>query len=198
MTEFSAASSTGSKEGLTVHLERWRLSGAESFGPVYELAERELRAIARQRLAGNWMGGQALTPPELLNELVIRLLEKQPEFTSGKHFLATASLMMRSILIDSARAMCTESRGGGVAAVTYTESASAQDSLTLDLLALDEALRQLEQSSPRAAQAVHLTYFAGMSNTEVSEVLDVSLATVERELKFGRAWVRRALQGQKI
>jgi len=182
--------------GLTRHLHAWRAGDDGAFGPVFKIAERELRAIARKRLLGS--SGQlngSLMPADLLHEAVLKVLQLRPEFESGQHFIATMSLVMRQVLVDMARAAQADRRNAGGVLLTLTDSALGQESATLDLIALDQALTQLEAVDARTAEVMHLTYFAGISNAETAQILATSLATVERDLKFGRAWISRAMRG---
>jgi RNA polymerase sigma factor (TIGR02999 family) len=101
-------------------------------------------------------------------------------------------MQMRAVLVDAARRRSADKRGGGAAHVTLggaAEAAVGDDSL----LELHEALLRLSQRDPRAARVVELTYFGGMRAHEIAPVLEVSDATVERDLAFGRSWLKREL-----
>lgn len=185
----------GYRGRLTQVLSEWHQGDADALGAVFELAERELRSIARQRVLSMNQDRCSVTPADLLQEAMLKVLQSRPEFKNSRHFLATMSLMMRSILVDAVRAAMAQSRGGGGTQVTYTDALGGHDAGSFDLLALDQALRQLEKAHPRTSEIMHLTYFTGMSNFAVAELTEMSVATVERELKFGRAWVNRALDG---
>ena len=77
--------------------------------------------------------------------------------------------------------------------VTFTESLQGEVPMVLDLLALDEALEQLDKLDPRCGKVMHLAFFAGMSREDIAAVLQVSPATIRRDLRFGRAWIEKAL-----
>jgi RNA polymerase sigma factor (TIGR02999 family) len=135
-----------------------------------------------------------LNPTGLVHEALLRLLGGSPDFASRAHFLGVAALHMRSVLVDQARARLAAKRGGGAIKVTldaYAEMAGAHTDL--DLLALDQALEQLAGQDPRAAQVMEMTCFAGMRHDEVATAVGVSVPTVERDLRFARAWLNRAL-----
>jgi RNA polymerase sigma factor (TIGR02999 family) len=110
------------------------------------------------------------------------------------HFLAMASRTMRRVLIDYAKGRAREKRGGGVALTLPSDIAATNAPGSLDdLLALDEALRRLEDVSPRQVRLVECRFFGGLSLEETAEALGVSLATVKRDWLLCRAWLNRAL-----
>jgi RNA polymerase sigma factor (TIGR02999 family) len=100
---------------------------------------------------------------------------------------------MRNVLVDHARAMQAEKRGGGLVQVTLTGMNEEPTENAADLVALDEALQRLETEDPRTGKVIELTYFGGLNRDEVAHVLDISVPTVDRNLRFGRAWLRREL-----
>lgn len=180
---------------LTAHLDDWKSGQPEALGVVYELAEKELRVIARQRLARADGERLAVTPGDLLQEALLKVMQQQPDFNGSGHFMATMSLIMRNILIDAARSRAAAANGGQAGTqLTFTESLSGAESDTTDLIALDEALKALEVQHPRVANTLHLTYFAGLTAQDIADTTDISVATVERDLKFGRAWVIRCMK----
>lgn len=152
----------------------------------------ELRALAARRLGPDAVG-QTLQPTALVHEAYARLVESGARATDRAHFFALAARTMRSVLIDHVRARNSQKRGGGRVRVTLTGSIAASDPAELDLLALDEALRGLAELDERRAKAVELRFFGGLTNAEVSTVLGVSEATVERDLRLAKAWLAREL-----
>ena len=103
------------------------------------------------------------------------------------------ALLMRSVLVDRARARLADKRGGGGVKVTLTESAFGEESVAFDLIALDQALRQLEAHDERGCRILEMTYFGGLDREEIARVMQVSVPTVDRDLKFARAWVNKAM-----
>lgn len=152
----------------------------------------ELRALAARRL-GRDLEGQTLQPTALVHEAWARLVESGATASDRAHFFALAARAMRSVLIDHVRAKAAAKRGGGQVRVTLTGNLASADPSTLDLLALDDALRRLAQLDERRARAVELRFFGGLTNAEVSTVLGISEATVERDLRLAKAWLARAL-----
>ncbi len=175
-------------------LEQWRAGDLQAFERVLKVAMQALQASARQRLREH--GDVTLNAAELLDEAVIRLLDSNTPFASRGHFLATTSLHMRAILVDHARARRAVKRGDGREQVTLSTTllgGLGQDDAAFDILSLDEALTELERQDERASQALHLSCFTGLSRAQIAQVLGVSLATVDRELRFGRAWLSERL-----
>ena len=177
---------------LTTLLHAWRDGDGKAFEKVIESAHAELKRMAEGRLRGE-NALVTLVPTELLHEAIARVMESPPKLENRAHFFATMSLLMRSILVDRARARLAEKRGGGALNVTWTDSAHGQDTMALDVLALDEALRKLEALDERSSRVLEMTYFGGMEREEIARVLAVSVPTVDRDLKFARAWISKAL-----
>lgn len=176
---------------LTGLLGQWRAGDGKAFEQVIEttLAELHRMAVSRMRQGRDL----TLSPTELLHESVARLLEGDVNFRNRAHFFGVVSLHMRSILVDHARARVADKRGGGAVHVTLTEAQAGEESMALELLALDEALAELEAEDARAAQILHLTYFAGLARDAIAEVIGVSIPTIDRELRFARSWLAQRL-----
>lgn len=182
---------TGDSE-LTTLLHAWRDGDTNAFSVVINQLYAELKSIASRQLARH-RGAKSLVATELLNEALVGIIDARPDFENRSHFLATMSLATRAVLVDHARAHGAKKRGGDQLQVTFTESLQGEAPMILDLLALDEALQQLEELDARCAKVMHLAFFAGMSREGIAEVLAVSPATIRRDLRFGRAWIEQAL-----
>ncbi len=100
---------------------------------------------------------------------------------------------MRRLLVERARARRAEKRGGDAVRVTLTDAAVAQD--PVDVLDLDRALERLQRFDPRQAEVVELSYFGGLTYPEIASLVGISEATVDRDLRHARAWLRRELAG---
>jgi RNA polymerase sigma factor (TIGR02999 family) len=156
----------------------------------------ELRRQAARHLR-NQPAGHTLQATALVHEVYLRLVDRpNADWQSRAHFFGVAARAMRSILVDHARARRAAKRGGEPRQLTL----GAADALgehapesEVDVLALDEALARLAELDPRQAQVVELRYFAGASIEETAHVLGVSHATVEREWRTARLWLRREL-----
>lgn len=162
------------------------LQAAEELLPlVYE----ELRRLARARLA-NEPAGQTLQPTALVHEAYLRLVgDKDPGWNSRGHFFGAAALAMRRILVEQARRKAGIRHGGGQIREQLSDFEITPPEAGDDLVSIHEALKQLESEDPRKGQIVNLRYFAGLTEKEVAEVLDISLSTVEREWRYCRRWL---------
>jgi RNA polymerase sigma factor (TIGR02999 family) len=162
---------------------------------VYDL----MRDQARRALNGE-RAGHTLQPTALVHEAWLHLSrQREMQWQDRNHFLATAAMMMRRILVTHARAKRRLKRGGAATMLEFDERLA--DTLPdpdagespVDLVALDEAMERLAAMDNRLVKTVELRYFAGLSVEEAAEVLGVGSATVKRDWAFARAWLREAL-----
>jgi RNA polymerase sigma factor (TIGR02999 family) len=160
----------------------------------------ELRQLAAAKLAQE-TPGQTLQATALVHEAYLRLVgsEAAPSWDSRGHFFAAAAEAMRRILIDQARRKHSQKRGGELRRVELDAGAllaAPDDQPADDLLALDEALQQLESEEPLKARLVKLRYFTGLSLPDAAEALGVSLATAKRHWVYARAWLYGKVHGR--
>ncbi|MDT7816421.1 MAG: hypothetical protein QOH35_5588 [Acidobacteriaceae bacterium] len=151
-----------------------------------------------RRLAANYMrserGNHTLQPTALVNEAYTRLVQQpQIPWQSRAHFFATASHLMRHILVDHARARRAGKRGGLQRQVTLDDALLPSSERTMDVLILDEALENLAQFDPRQARIVELHFFSGLTFAEIALVLKVTERTVKRDWSMARAWLKGEL-----
>jgi RNA polymerase sigma factor (TIGR02999 family) len=178
---------------VTELLERWRGGDATALERLVPKLYDTLRDMAAQRLRREGLQ-QTLEPTALVHEALLRLLGGETDPKNRAHFLALAAMHMRSVLVDHARSRLAHKRGGEAVLVTLGEAAAQEGSrIELDLLALDQALSQLSREDGRVARVVEMSYFAGMERDEIATVIGVSVPTVDRDLRFARAWLNRAL-----
>jgi RNA polymerase sigma factor (TIGR02999 family) len=138
--------------------------------------------------------GHTLQPTDLVHEAYVRIVDRTRISWQGRtHFFAAAAREMRRVLIDSARAHRAKKRWGGVRRVTFSEAVTGTDPLSLDVLALHEALERLSQLSARQAEVVELRFFGGLAAREIGYVLGVSERTVKNDWRVARAWLLREL-----
>jgi RNA polymerase sigma factor (TIGR02999 family) len=180
---------------ITVLLRQMQLGDLQAGEQAVALVYDELRRIAARELRHE-RSTHTLVTTALLNEAYIRLVGSSPiEIQSRGHFFAVASQQMRRILVDHARAKNAQRRGGGAIQISLDEIQAGQPGPGIDLLLLDEALRDLQAVEPRAAKVVELRYFGGYTDKQVVEVLHVSLATVRRDWEFARCWLFDRMSG---
>ena len=159
------------------------------------LVYHELRRLAAERLAHE-QPGQTLQATALVHEAYLRLLggERTQGWDGRRHFFAAAAEAMRRILIDRARHKQTKKGGGGRRRLDLDEIEPALEEENGDrLLALDEALRQLEAEDPRKAELVKLRFFAGLTSLQAAAALGVSTSTAEKDWAYARSWLRVAI-----
>jgi RNA polymerase sigma factor (TIGR02999 family) len=169
-------------------------AAAELLPLVYD----ELRRLAAARLAAE-PAGQTLQPTALVHEAYLRLAGGQPQDWSGRgHFFGAAAEAMRRILIDRARQRHSRKRGGDRQRVDLDGApvADPDDQSAEDLLALDDALQQLEAEDPAKARLVKLRYFVGLSIQETADALGISPATAKRQWVYVRSWLYGRLHGR--
>jgi RNA polymerase sigma factor (TIGR02999 family) len=168
-------------------IDRGEPQAAEQLLPlVYD----ELRRLARARM-GYERAGQTLQATALVHEAYLRLVHNQSahDWQNRRHFFAAAAEAMRRILIEKARRRDRLRHGGGRDRVELDEADLAIEEPHEDLLALDEALQELERTDPRKAELVKLRYFAGLDEAEAAAALGISRPTASRWWTFAKAWL---------
>jgi RNA polymerase sigma factor (TIGR02999 family) len=164
-------------------------------GQLLPLVYDELRKLAAEKMA-NERPGQTLQATALVHEAYLRLVdvERAQHWNSRGHFFAAAAEAMRRILIDRARHKQTRKAGVGRRRLDLDDIEPALAEANDDrLLALDEALRQLESEDPRKAHLVKLRFFAGLTAEQAAAALGVSTSTAEKDWTYARSWLRVAI-----
>lgn len=175
---------------VTELLHAWRAGQAQVLPQLTELVYAELRRMAGSRLRAG--AAPTLNPTALVHEAFLRLYEADVDWRDRAHFFALAALHMRNVLVDHAREQSAQKRGGNQVQVTLTD-VHAAPTQAADLLVLDQVLRRLEAEDARTGRIIELTYFGGLDRDEIAHVLEVSVPTIDRGLRFGRAWLKREL-----
>lgn len=186
---------TMSDAPLTSWLAAWRAGDGRAFGALIDVCHERLRGMAEERIRRDSVTA-SFNATDLLHQAVLQVLEAAPDLRNRAHFFATMSLAMRSILIDLARARSADKRGGGDVRVTLTSDLAGAGDSWFELMSLDQALHELSVVDSRSADVLHLSWFAGLKHDEIADVLQVSVKTVERDLKYARAFVHEALDGR--
>ena len=153
----------------------------------------ELRALARRYMRRE-RAGHTLQTTALVNEAYLRLVQqKDVHWQNRAHFFGIAAQLMRRILIDHARSHHRARRGGGAFKLPLDEAALVSGERAAELIALDDALRDLEAVDPRKGRIIELRFFGGLSLEETAQALGVSSMTVLRDWRMTKAWLRREI-----
>jgi RNA polymerase sigma factor (TIGR02999 family) len=184
-----------SPEGISQLLIDWGKGDQAALEKLMPLVYSELR-----RLAGNYLrrerAGHTLQPTALVNEAYLKLIDQRnAKWQNRAQFFGISAQLMRRILVDHARQRQAAKRGGsGQQRLSITSAQALVKQPEVDLLALNEALEELAEMDPQQGRIVELKFFGGLSIEETAEVLGISHATVERDWKLARAWLRRQLE----
>ncbi len=180
---------------VTRLLEAVRANEAGAADRLFREVYDELHTMAAARMRSE-RPGHILQPTALVSEVYLRLFNAgPPSLDNRRHFFAAAAEAMRRILVEDARSKGRLKRGGGRDPIGFEAIAdlAGDPGTPLDLLALDEVLKGLESESPRAAEAIKLRCFAGLTNSQIAEVSGASERTVYGDLAFARAWLHDRL-----
>ena len=182
-----------SSESITQLLARWNEGDADALVQLTPLVYDELH-----RLAANYLRKErrqhTLQPTALVNELYLKIFDQQrTNWRNRAQFYGVAACLMRRILVDHARAHYTSKRGSGRFCISLRNIAAFGSQPDVDLMALQEALKRLEEVDPNQVRIVELRFFAGLTIEETAEVMQISHATVEREWKTAKAFLKREL-----
>ena len=182
---------------VTSLLRAWSGGDDDAFAQLVPLVCDELHRMALRYLAGE-RANVTLQPTALVNEVFLRLLGwGQARWQNRGHFFGVSAQLMRRVLVDIARRRRAERRGGGAVHVSLDEVDVPAMPRDADLVAIDEALERLAVEHPRKARVVELRFFGGLSVDETAQALDVSVRTAHNDWMFARAWLYRALTGNR-
>jgi RNA polymerase sigma factor (TIGR02999 family) len=175
---------------VTRMLEKWREGDPEVLENLIPLVYGQLHRIAKGYMRRE-REDHTLQPTALVNEVYMRLLnQRKISWLDRGHFFTFAARMMRNILKDHARAHMADRRGGpGAIRLPLTDDVAWVGSSSAEILDLNRALDRLEELDSRKAHLVELRFFLALTMEETAEVLSISLATAERDLKFSRSWL---------
>lgn len=183
---------TNPTDSVTELLHAWRGGDRDALDRLIPLVHDELHRLAARHMRSE-RPDHTLQTTALVDEAYLRLVDAEVAWQDRAHFLAVAATVMRRVLVDHARGRDRGKRAG--VKVTLEEAALVSPSASDDMLALDEALSRLAKNDERSARAVELHYFGGLTYREIGEVLEVSEATVDRDLRLARAWLYKELRG---
>ncbi|HUA24952.1 MAG TPA: ECF-type sigma factor [Steroidobacteraceae bacterium] len=178
---------------VTVLLQNWAKGDAKALDDLIPLVHRELQALAHRHLRAE-RANHTLQSTALVNEAYLKLVGSRPvDLQCRAHFIAIASRIMRQILVAHARGRRAEKRDGGEQ-VTFDALVDTLLKDDQELLALDEALEDLARIDSRQANIVELKFFGGLSAPEISQLLGLSRATVDRDWAVARLWLHQQMR----
>jgi RNA polymerase sigma factor (TIGR02999 family) len=179
---------------ITMLLREWNAGNKEAANQIMDLVYRELHQMAEREMRRE-RREHTLQATALVHEAYMRLCGSEPiQWKDRAHFFALAARQLRRVLVDHARRVRSEKRGGGFVKLPLLESDGQGWQFDERLIALDEALTQLQQLDERTAKVIELRFFAGLSEEQVAKVLDISVATLKRDWDFGRTWLASRLR----
>jgi RNA polymerase sigma factor (TIGR02999 family) len=181
-------------EAVTQLLLEWGAGDRDALDRLLPVVFDELRRLAHAYLRRE-RADHTLQPTALVNEAYLRLVDQRSvRWQNRAQFFGIAANLMRQILVDHARKRAAEKRGGSdKQRLSLTQAGLIAREQEVDVLALDEAMERLAAFDSQQARIVELKFFAGLTIEETAEVLNISHATIEREWKLARAWLRREL-----
>lgn len=175
-------------------LDEWRLGNADAADALFAVVYDDLRALARRQLA-RLRPGETLAPTALVHEAYLRFAERSaPAVVDRHHFLAVAARAMRNIVIDHIRRRQAQKRDNGGALALSTELGARAEMAATDVIAINEALAELEALDARQAQVVELRFFGGLELKEIAAMLDTSERTIKRDWQRARAFLSASLR----
>jgi len=177
-------------QDITRLLQDWRQGDQAALDALTPQVYQELRQVAA-RMFRKENAGHTLQATAVVNEAFMNLIGADVNYQDRAHFFSLAARMMRRILVDYAKAKGAAKRGANARKDHYTEGViAAEEQSDQDLLALDAALKELARLDERRARVLEMHYFGGLSYKEMGEVLDVAPATLNRDLRAARAWLK--------
>ena len=180
---------------ITELLKAWNNGDSRALDELIPLVDHELRKIAHIYMSRE-KPGHTLQTTALVNEALIRLIGKKVTFTSRRQFYALVARRMRQVLIDHARTQLASRRGGSAEHINIDDAVGLSDEKSRELIELDEALTKLCEVNELQARIVESRYFGGFTLEEVADIVEVSPATVGREWKEARQWLKRHMTGK--
>jgi len=185
---------------ITQLLQDWRSGDRKALDTLLPRVYKELRRLARHQLR-NERPDHTLQSAALVHEAYLRLVGVSPpqQWESRTHFFAIAAQLMRQILVDYARRHGAAKRGGSVCKLSLEDAMATPGRARVDIVALDDALHALARIDERQSRVVELRFFAGLSLNEISAVLEIAPATVQRDWTAARAWLHREIsRGHRV
>lgn len=181
-----------SARSVTQLLQEWSAGKSEALDELLPLVYDELRRLAARCLRSE-RTGHTLRATDLVHEAYLRLVDADVEWQSRVHFYAVAARVVRRVLVEYARSRNREKRGRGAEKIPLDEAVIIGPEAEAIVLELDEALQRLAQLDARKSEIIELIYFGGLTYEETGAALNLSAATIDRELRMAKAWLYREL-----
>ena len=188
---------SASSHDVTQLLKAWSAGDEAALDKLVPLVYRELHRAARRYMAGE-RSEHTLQTTALINEAYLRLVDFQHiSWRNRAQFFGICAQLMRRILVDFARARGSQKRGGDGSHLPLDETLIVSSEPRADLIALDDALKNLAAFDERKSRVIELRFFGGLSVQETTEVLRVSPETVKRDWRLAKVWLLRQFRNQK-
>jgi RNA polymerase sigma factor (TIGR02999 family) len=178
---------------FTQLLTEWREGHPQALERLTPLVYDELRRLARNYMRAE-RGDHTLQATAVVHEAFLRLIQANVALQDRAHFFALASRLMRRVLVDHAKSRARIKRGPGIREAVTEDT--IPPAVSIDVIALDEALEGLQQMEPRLAQVIELHYFGGLTYDQIAAAGGASAATVHRDIRLARAWLLNEIAGQ--
>ncbi|MEM7762666.1 MAG: ECF-type sigma factor [Pseudomonadota bacterium] len=174
-------------------LHGWADGSEQDLQQLTPLVYEQLRVIAQNAFRSE-RSDHTLQATALVHEAYARLIDVEVEWRDRSHFFSLAARMMRRILVSHARAHSAAKRGDGIGDLLLDDVIAISPETSGEILNLHEALEALEALDARKATILELRYFSGMTYEEMGEVMGLSTSTLDREMRFAKAWLRDYLE----
>lgn len=185
------------RQEVTQALIDWNKGDVNAPDRLMPLVYNELRRLARQYLQRE-RPDHTLQATGLVHEAYLKLVDQSSmTWQNRAHFFAVSAQVMRHILVDYARSHRAKKRGGLREKLEFDEALAPSGERTVDLIALDDALKDLVTFDPRQSRIVEMRFFGGLTNEEIGDVLEISPRTIKREWRLAKAWLRREIMADQ-
>ncbi len=182
------------QKDVTQLLVKWSSGDERALEELIPLVYDELHRLAEHYMRRE-RSDHTLQPTALVNEAYLRLVDQtRVKWRSRAHFIGVAAQLMRRVTVKHAERHRAAKRGGGAGRTPIDEATVPATASGEDVIALDQALERLNELDPRQSRVVELRFFGGLTGKEMAEVLGVSPATIDREWRMARAWLRQELK----
>lgn len=182
---------------VTELLREWGAGSPDAIDRLFDVVYPKLREIATALFRGE-RPENVLQPTSVVNELFLKLIRQRSlRFEDREHFYSLSARLMRRVLLDHARSEGRQKRNGGIS-VPLDERLAWIDTSPVEIMDLDRVLNELDELDPRKCRMVELRFFLGFTSEETAELLSISKATVDRELKFTRGWLYERLHNPGV